>query len=238
MPLFAQTQKAQSQEEQMSSNSIPQDSLQLTSSKSNRSVTRMLEVGVSANAYRGDLAMKYQKWSSAFHVGLKLNHKKRVNSHFNISAGTVTGQNLEYVYAGASEGKTTPNRFFTTNFFTFNYDLQINLIKRKNWIVYVSQGIGLIRYKPKDDQDASLQSQFQTRAANETYSNVSLMLPTQAGVMYVFDNGYGAGLQTGWMNTQTDYIDNISQWGNRQKKDNVLWFRFSFIAPLSFQAKN
>jgi hypothetical protein len=30
----------------------------------------------------------------------------------------------------------------------------------------------------------------------------------------------------------TDYIDNISLWGDRQKKDNILSYKFSFYVPL------
>lgn len=198
-------------------------------------VTRFLEIGVSANAYRGDLGIGNPKWGSAFQAGLKLNFKKRFNSHFNVAIGSVTGQNLDYRFEGADTIPATPNLFFKTNFVAANYDLQIHLLKYKGIMVYISQGIGLIRYKPKDASNQSLGDNFDSRVANETYGNVSLLLPTQAGVNYIFNNGYGVGLQAGWLNPQTDYLDNISQWGNRKKKDNVLLFRFSFMVPLTFE---
>ena len=199
-----------------------------------RKPTRLLEVGVAANAYRGDLAMKYQKWSSAFQLGLKLNDKKRLNGHFNLSIGSVTGQNLDYQHNGTNMQPATPNRFFKTSYVSLNYDLQVNLVKTQHWIVYLSQGAGLIRFTPKDERNQALLAQLDTRPEEESYNNITLLLPTQAGVTYLFANGYGLNVQSGWLNPQNDYLDNISQWGNRSKKDNVLSFRFSFLAPIAF----
>jgi hypothetical protein len=199
-----------------------------------RKASRLLEVGVAANAYRGDLATKYQKWSSAFQLGLKLNAKKRLNGHFNLGIGTVTGQNPDYQYTGAEAQPATPNRFFKTSYVSFNYDLQVNLVKSRHWTVYLSQGAGLVRFAPKDERNQALPGQLNTRPEEESYNNITLLLPTQAGVMYLFSNGYGVGVQSGWLNPQNDYLDNISQWGNRSKKDNVLSFRFSFLAPVAF----
>jgi hypothetical protein len=199
-----------------------------------RNVSRLLEVGVAANAYRGDLAIKYQKWSSAFQLGLKLNAKKRLNGHFNLGIGTVTGQNPDYHYNGDNAQPATPNRFFKTSYVSLNYDLQVNLVKSRHWIVYLSQGAGLIRFAPKNERNQALSGQLNTRPEEESYNNITMLLTTQAGAMYLFANGYGVGVQGGWLNPQNDYLDNISQWGNRSKKDNVLGFRFSFLAPIAF----
>jgi hypothetical protein len=197
-------------------------------------VTRFLELGVSANAYRGDLSASYQKWNPAFQAGLKLNFKKRVNSHINLGIGSVSGENLRYAVTAENGSILTPNTFFKTNFITVNYDLQVHLLKYKGLMVYVSQGLGIIRYEPKDAQNNKLLADFSSRANNELYSNVSVVLPTQAGVTYILPNGYGIGFQAGWLNLQNDYIDNISQWGTRQKKDNVLLYRFAFMVPLTY----
>ncbi len=205
-----------------------------TDSSGLRKVTRLLEVGLSANGYRGDLAMKYQKWASSAQIGLKLNFKKRVNSHFTLGIGTVTGQNPDYTFTLNTQETATPNQFFKTSYVSLNYDLQINLLKARHWTVYLSQGLGLIRFRSKDENNVLLENRFDTRPENEIYNTISLMLPTQAGAIYHFTNGYGLGVKGGWLNPQTDYLDNISQWGNRSKKDNVLSFRFSFLAPLTY----
>jgi len=198
-----------------------------------RKVTRLLEVGLAANAYRGDLAAKYHKWSSAFQLGLKLNGKKRLNGHFNLGIGTVTGQNPDYQYNGTGAQPATPNVYFKTSYVSLNYDLQVNLVKSRHWIVYLSQGAGLFRFSPKDERSQALAGRLDTRPEEESYNNITVLLPTQAGVTYLFDNGYGVGVQSGWLNPHNDYLDNISQWGNRSKKDNVLSFRLGFVAPIA-----
>jgi hypothetical protein len=210
-----------------------QDSLKVTPS---RKVTRFFEIGISANAYKGDLSASYQKWTPAFQAGLKLNFKKRINSHINLAIGSVSGENLNYTVSSESTTPTaTPNTFFKTSFVAVNYDLQVHLLKYKGFMLYVSQGLGIIRYEPKDAQNKKLLDVFTSRASNESYSNVSAVLPTQMGVNYVLSNGYGFGFQAGWLNLQNDYIDNISLWGNRQKKDNALLYRFTFMVPLTYQ---
>jgi hypothetical protein len=209
-----------------------QDSLTM---KPARQITRFLELGISANAYKGDLSGSYQKWTPAFHAGLKLNFKKRLNSHINLAIGSVSGENLDYPVSTEISPAPTPNIYFKTSFVAVNYDLQIHLLKYKGFMVYVSQGIGLIRYEPKDAENNKLLDNFSTRASNESYSNVSAVLPTQMGVNYILSNGYGIGFQAGWLNLQNDYIDNISLWGTRQKKDNALLYRFTFMVPLTYK---
>ncbi len=200
-------------------------------------INRLLEIAVGPTAYRGDLYEHYRKWSSAVHIGLKFNKHHRLNGHLNAAIGTIVGQNMDYVFTGESETAPAPNHYFKTSFVSVNYDLQVNLIKTSSWIVYVSQGIGFMRFNPKDEYGTSLQGQLTTRPIDETYGNVTIMLPTQAGVMYLFPNGYGAGLQGGWANPQTDFLDNISLWGNRAKKDNIFWLKFQFVVPLTLSRK-
>ncbi len=198
---------------------------------------RLLEIGISANAYRGDLASSYQKWASAFQAGIKLNHSRRLSGHFGLAIGTVTGQNPAYVFTGPSDVPPTPNRYFRSTFFSLNYDLQVHVWRTKHWTAYVSQGVGFMRFTARDDQNRDLQSNLATRPTDETYSNVSVVFPTQAGLMYLLPNEYGVGLQAGWLNPITDYLDNISQWGNRNKKDNVFWVKFLFVVPLPVNKK-
>ena len=193
---------------------------------------RYLEIGAGANAYRGDLTKRYEKWSSALHVGLLFNRREHFNGHLNLAIGTLTGQNPAYAFDGEPGAASAPNRFFRTPFFAVNYDLHFNILKTNRWIVYVGQGIGIVRFKPKDDFGNDLQENLANRPPGETYNNVSLVLPSQAGITYLFGNGYGVGVRSGWLNPKTDYLDNISQWGNRVKKDNALWVRFLFAVPM------
>ncbi len=191
--------------------------------------------GFAATSYKGDLS-GFEKWSSSFHIGLKFNKKHRLNGNINIGFGNVTGQNPNYQFA-TEQGLTSPNRFFKTNFFSLNYDLHINIIKKNNLIVYASPGIGLIIYNPEDQFFNKLIDQPSTREEGEDYTSSAIMLPIQLGIIYFLPNQFGVGFNIGLLNTQTDYLDNISIWGSKSGNDNMMWAKFSVFVPLKLGTK-
>ena len=94
-------------------------------------------------------------------------------------------------------GSPQPNTFFRSSLISLHYDLRYNFIRKERLKAYVSLGFGLVRFNPKDQEDNSLQDLLDTRADNETYGNITAMLPLQAGAMYFLDNGFGASFQMG-----------------------------------------
>jgi hypothetical protein len=112
------------------------------------------------------------------------------------------------------------------------YEIRINILKKESFCFYVSPGISLLRFDSKDEFKNSYSNQFATRAKGEEYSNISLMLPVKVGGTYYLTNGYGIGMDAGFLNPLTDYIDNISQWGNKTKKDNLLQLNLLLYIPL------
>lgn len=197
--------------------------------------SHFIQTGVSANAYKGDLQSAYDKWTSSFHLGLKFNKKKRINGQVNLGFGSITGQSTVSDFNLEGNEKAIPNKYFLTRYFTLQYDLNYNIVKNTQWTVYISQGAGIIRYNPKDENKNNLQDANDTRATNESYSNISIMLPTQLGVIHHLKNNFGLGIQTGFLNTMTDYLDNISDLGNRSGNDNVFLFRFSLYMPVAYK---
>jgi hypothetical protein len=197
---------------------------------------KYVEIGISAVAYKGDLNHSYEKFTSCFHLNLHFKkNDRRVNPYIGLMIGNVTGQNPKYSFAlsDTSAATPTPNKFFKTSLLSVNFGLLINIIKKENFNLYIGQGLGLMRLNPKDEYNKPLADQFNTRADNETFNNFTVMLPTFAGMTYRFKNNYRVGFQAGWLNPMTDYIDNISVWGDRQKKDNILSYKFSFYIPLT-----
>ncbi|MCU0444454.1 MAG: hypothetical protein MUE85_06000 [Microscillaceae bacterium] len=186
----------------------------------------LLELGISGNAYRGDLS-NYQKWSACYHAGIRFNRSRLINSRLGISFGFITGENRFYDFPGG-----TPNNFFRSSVFSLDYELHINLIKRPTFSVYLAQGIGLFRFQVRNDEGEDLFNRLDSRADGETFANNVFFLPTGIGANYFLKNGYGIGLQANILNTQTDYLDNISEWGLQNGNDNVLRFKFYIYAPL------
>ena len=112
--------------------------------------SRLISVGVSANAYRGDLTSNLEKWSNAFHIGFKLNSGNKLNGNFNLGFGFITGENLNYQFDNGETPAPRPNWFFRTPIFMINYELNYNFFKWKNFTFYASQGVGLMRFIPQD----------------------------------------------------------------------------------------
>ena len=192
----------------------------------------LVTLGVSANAYRGDLNSSLEKWTAIYHFGYKFNAAKKLNGNVNLSIGLINGENFGYTFDDQTSSRSNPNRFFRTPVFMFNYDLQYNLVSWKNLNIFISQGIGLLRYNPQDEFSEDYQNQPNTRSPGETYSNVALILPSQLGLLYLLPNDFGFSFQFGVMNTLTDYLDNISDWGIAEGGDNIFSSRFSFHIPI------
>ena len=195
-------------------------------------ISLFAETGLSANAYSGDLS-SYTKWSSVFHFGLRFNKAYRINSRIGISTGFLTGENRFYTFDDGSEPKPSPNTFFRSNIFSFEYELMYNIIKKRNFMLYISQGIGLMRFVVKNAQGDNLFDLQNTRALDETYGNFAFMLPTGIGTNYILKNGFGLGVHASFINTQSDYLDNISQWGNKVGNDNAFRFKVFVMIPVN-----
>ncbi len=191
---------------------------------------KFVHFGIAMNSYKGDMGT-YDKYTGGMQFGVQFNKKKRLNGAFNLGFGSITDDDPSIESSGLA-GATEPNTYFKTNFVYLNYDLHLNIIKKQNLVVYISQGIGFMRFTPKNEDGEKLQSQQNTRISGENYRNSVLMLPTSLGAIYFLPNNIGLSLQTGLMNPSTDYLDNISEFG-KSGNDNVLTFRLAFYVPLS-----
>lgn len=193
--------------------------------------SRYVWAGLSANNYQGDLEDGLPHYGPAIHAGLKLNRAKRLNGNFALGLGTLTGQ--DPFFNPVVEPPTKPNKYFSTLFFTLDYSLQYHLIKKERYLLYISQGVGLFRYDPKDEQDRALIGLGSTRPPSDTYGNISMQFPTAIGAAYFLPNQWGLGLQASYLNPLTDYIDNISSLGADSGNDNVLQFRLMLLVPFN-----
>ncbi|TRX61772.1 hypothetical protein FNH22_03055 [Fulvivirga sp. M361] len=188
------------------------------------------QVGVSANSYKGEIG-NYDSWSPGIQAGILFNKKKRLNGALNIGFGSLSSEDQTFGFQ-SNTGTPAPNNFVKTNFLFFNYDLHINIIKKEQLILYLSQGIGFMRFTPKDEFDEVLESQEDTRNEGETYRNLSFILPTSIGIIYFTKRKLGFSFQAGIFNTNTDYLDNISELGD-SGNDNALNLRLALLIPLS-----
>lgn len=190
--------------------------------------------GVGPAAYKGDLGGSYEKNTLIFNIGIKFNRFKKINGNFNLSIGEVTGQQIGYSFDDGTTTSPTPNSFFVSKLIGLNYELHYNFINKEKFKLYISQGIGILRFNPKNDQNQNLVDLTSSRALGEVYGNVSIFFPTQIGALYYLPNDFSFGIQMGFWGTATDYLDNISQWSTSSGNDNIFSARFEVHIPVSF----
>lgn len=195
---------------------------------------REIHFGIGPASYSGDLGKAYSQSALMVNIGLKLNKDKKLNGNFRLSFGSVTGQELDYITTDNTGVPATPNTFFKSSFIALNYEAQYNFLDKKNYKIYFSQGIGLFRFNPEDQSGNNLIDQPDTRSLGEDYRNLIIQLPTQIGAKYYLPNEFAIGVQFGFLNPITDYIDNLGVWGNKNGNDNILVVQFELHAPISF----
>jgi len=93
-------------------------------------------VGIGSARYNGDLGNGYGAGSLLFSLGVKLNTEKRLHGNFNISIGSITGNELDYSFD--NDASATPNTSFSSTIIGLNYELQFNIIDKQNLKVYFS----------------------------------------------------------------------------------------------------
>ncbi len=187
-----------------------------------------LSLGLNMNTYSGDLG-RYEKWTSSAQGGIILQHSTKWSSLFAAGVGYIIGDDMDFV--PISPGIQT-NRFFRTTFLSFHYEARYNVLVKRSWEFFLSQGIGVMRYTPRDGQGSILQNQENTRPQGETYGNLTLMLPTGAGAVYTLPNQWQGMVQIYFFNTQTPFLDNIDTAGTRDRNDNILAVKIGFQIPL------
>jgi len=189
-----------------------------------------LQVSGSMNAYKGDLSPAYQKWSSAFHVGLVSFRGRWLNPTASLSFGSLTGQKTDYNYLAPP---LRANTFFKTNFAQLSLGVRINVIKTDNIVAYFQPNVGIMRFTPRDIRNEKLADKAETRTLGETLPTTTLTFPLNIGAMYRFkESDVAIGAEIGILNPMTKYLDNIGEYGNGNR-DNSLQIKLSVYAPLT-----
>lgn len=197
---------------------------------------RYVSFGPATTSYRGDLNNNYSKLSGGFNIQVVPNRDKLIQTTLELNIGNVVGQNSDFYSTKAPEKE--PNTFFQTNIASFSFNIRAYLYRRNNFKFFIGQGIGGIRFVPKNELEEKLIEKNITRAeSDKSYGNLAIILPRLAGISYAFKNDYGLSLDITQLNPMTDYIDNISKLGNAKKKDKILIYRLGVMIPIIYREK-
>lgn len=185
-----------------------------------------LGVGFGGASYRGDLQSSYHGFSLEGSVYFLLNPEAGFSAGFMAYAGNVAGENPDLMPVALPNGNyVTPNRYFTTNYQGLAFMPRVRLYGRWGMGIWLSQGVGLLRFSPLSAEGEALLDAADTRAPNEFYGASAIHFPTLLQLGYGWPNGLQWQVQAGLMNPITDYLDNIGELGTRDGFDRMLVLR-------------
>jgi hypothetical protein len=191
-----------------------------------------LSAGFSAVAYKGSLQSSYFRWTPAYQAGIVLEKKKLFSSYLGLGIGTYIAEDREYRLPSRADVNLKPATAIEGSFFTMHYEARFLLFSNHGWSIQACQGIGLFRFSVKDRDGNSLIDKPKSREINETYSQNSVFFPSSLLLQYRFPNQFGLGLQAGWLNCSSSYLDNMQNLAQNDTRDNLATVRFHLSLPL------
>lgn len=198
-----------------------------TSAVEETSKSKFIGLGIGMVLPKTDLAPSYQKPGLNVAASFHFNKNKRLNLSFWLNVGEVVSENREVVFLDQSEFQI--NNYAATLYQSIHAEPTFHIFKKASWGIYIAQGFGFFRYETYDQNNNNLADQLNSRAPGETVSNFTIILPTSLGGYYFLPNGFGLHVKVSIWNTQTDYLDNISSFGNPDNNDNIINFQLSAI---------
>lgn len=193
---------------------------------------KLIGLGMGLNLTKTDLSESFQKPTSSFLAYLQFAEKKKLNSAIYLSFGQSISENSQVKLLDQSEFHI--NSFALANFQSLHYELIYNFFNKWGLTISLAQGFGFMRFQVYDENDLLLLNKLNSRAADESYTGFSILLPTSLSFDYHFKNDFGLKARIGLQNTLTDYLDNISNFGNPNNNDNILSFQVSAYKAIKF----
>ncbi|MCX2743680.1 hypothetical protein OO013_07380 [Mangrovivirga sp. M17] len=175
-------------------------------------------------AYRGDLGNGYDQFRFNFSAAYHSLNNKTLHFAFNIMAGSISGGSYS-----TSAAIDDTNTYFKSSIISIYPEINWWFIDRDQWKGGLGAGIGIIRFDPEDADGNRLLDIPQTRNQNETYGNISAVIPLTFTIQYYPYDYLGITAAAGFLNPTTDYLDNISERGTENLTDNILFFRAGIV---------
>ncbi|WKK77767.1 hypothetical protein QYS49_12145 [Marivirga salinae] len=189
--------------------------------------TKFAGISFGSSIPKTDLEPTYKKPGVQLSAFMQFTPNRWLNVGIWFSAGEVQSENREVRFFDQSEFQL--NDFARTNYQSLHIEPSFHILKKPNYSIYLSQGFGFMRFAVYDRDNNNLANQLDSRAQGEEYSNFTVLLPTTFNAYYFLPNDFGIHLRTGFLNPQTDYLDNISNFGNPDNNDNLFILQLSII---------
>lgn len=179
-----------------------------------------LGIGFMGAAYNGDLTVNgdaLHRFHPGFNFTLQFASEKLISPQLNTGFGQFVTQDRDI----AAVDGVQPNTFVDTRFFHVDFRLKARFLREKAVHPYISLGVGLFGYTPRDVDGNNLLDNLSTRNEGETYGSITASFPFSPGVEIDMSPLMTLGLEYTLRPTTSDYLDNISQLGSKDGNDRV-----------------
>jgi hypothetical protein len=179
-----------------------------------------LGIGLMGTSYIGDLNSNGGAWnrfSPGADLSLQFASEHLLSPQLNAGFGKIVAQDRTL----APVDGVVPNTFVQTPFFFVDLRLKARFLREAAVHPYLSAGVGLLGYTPRDLEGDNLIDNLATRKAGESYGSMTVGLPLSAGLELRLHPILHLGLEYTYRVTGSDYLDNIGQVGLRDGKDKM-----------------
>jgi len=195
----------------------------------------MLGVSVLGQTFLGDLTPRdeaFTRWYPGLQFTLGFDSRRVLSPTLNFSLADFVAQDRTL---GPVDGRQ-PNRLARTQYFSTDIRLAFRLLKNRRVQPYAAAGIGFLVFNVRDETGRALLNAASTRAQGESYSNVAAYLPLAVGVQWRISQVISTAFEVAWVQSFSDYLDNVNRLGNRSGPDALfqtrLALQFTLPAPM------
>jgi hypothetical protein len=177
-------------------------------------------MGLMGAGYRGDLAVgeqAYHRFYPGLGISLQFLSEKLISPQLNTGFGKFVAQDRDLP---AVEG-VQPNTFVSTPFFFVDFRLKARFLRARRCVPYLSAGIGMLGYTPKDVNGNNLLDNVSTREEGEIYGSITAGFPLSVGLELRMNRLMALGLEYTFRPTGSDYLDNVGLLGYKEGKDKL-----------------
>lgn len=198
-----------------------------------------LQVGLGLNSfsYLGDLA--FDGGVRRFHPGLDISLQAANSKAFRLQTRFGFGKFVEQLDNGffPIEDDILPNTFVETDILYVDLNFTYHFLKRKAIQPFVSAGLGLLFFTPKDRLGNPLGENIFTRRETEVYGSNTLSFPFYGGLKYKLNRAVQLEVAYLYRLSLSDYLDNIGELGTHAGNDAIQGVRIGMYFNLKGDKK-
>lgn len=215
------------------------DSIPVSGQDSQTGAPLQIGIGLSANAYSGDLNYRDNTPVRAYpgiNFSLQFENKKPLS--FQLNSGFARFTEQKDLLALEGQGEYQPNIFVQTGFFYLDARLRYFFYHKRKIRPFLGAGVGFLSFNPEDQEGDFLAENIFTRLPEEeSYLTLVAQFPLQAGIQIRIKSTVSINLSANYRYTASDYLDNVGLFGAKPGKDALLSAQAELVFTLTGNEK-